>query len=112
MSQAEWLRPSSGRLLVEVKVVPGASESRSAGLRDGALLVRIAAPPEKGKANEELRAVLARELGLPKSEIVLVSGALSRRKRLSLPIGSEAAVRRLGDPRFGNSQTGSSQTRQ
>ena len=92
----EWLRPSSGRILVEVKVVPGASTSRSAGLRDGALLVRVAAPPEKGKANEELRAVLARELGLPKSEIILVSGSLSRRKRLSLPAEAEPGLRRLG----------------
>jgi uncharacterized protein len=99
MDRDEWLRPSSGRLLVEVKVVPGASESRSAGLRDGALLVRLAAQPEKGRANEELRAVLARELGLPKSEIVLVSGALSRRKRLSLPSAAEPGLRRLAEGR-------------
>ncbi len=106
MDKAEWLRPSSGRLLVEVKVVPGASESGSAGLRDGALLVRIAAPPEKGEANEELRTVLARELGLSKSEIVLVSGAASRRKRLSLPAEAEAGLRRLGEPRFGKPRFG------
>jgi uncharacterized protein len=95
MGEGEWLKASSGRLLVEVKVVPGASRSRVAGIRDGALLVRVAAPPEKGKANEELRACLAAALGLPKSSVELVSGAASRRKRVSVPAGSEAALREL-----------------
>ncbi len=95
MEVAEWLRPSSGRILLAVKVIPGASRSGLAGLRDGALLLRVAAPPEKGKANDELRALLARALGLPKSEIVLVSGANSRRKTLSLPLSAEDELRRL-----------------
>ena len=95
MSDAEWMRSSSGRILLAVKVVPGAARSQVAGLRDGALLVRIAAPPEKGKANEELRSILAKALGLPKSEILLISGGASRRKTLSLPPGSEPALRRL-----------------
>ena len=77
MGESDWLRPSSGRLLVEVKVIPGAARSLVAGVRDGALLLRIAAAPEKGKANEELRALLSRALGLPKSEIVIVAGAAS-----------------------------------
>jgi uncharacterized protein len=88
----EWLRSSGGRLLVEVKALPGASRSAVAGLRDGALLVRVAAPPEKGKANDELRACLARELGIARSAIELVSGASSRRKRLSLPIETREAL--------------------
>jgi hypothetical protein len=96
MRETEWLRPSSGRLLVEVKVIPGAARSRAAGMRDGALLLRIAAAPEKGKANDELRSLLSRELGLPKSEIVLVAGAASRRKTVSLPVSAEAAIRSLG----------------
>jgi uncharacterized protein len=95
MEAGDWLRSSGGRLLVEVKVVPGSARSQVAGIRDGALLVRVAAPPEKGKANEELRACLARELHLPKSSVVLVSGAASRRKRLSLPSETEQALRLL-----------------
>jgi uncharacterized protein (TIGR00251 family) len=95
MDDAEWFRPSSGRLLLDVKAIPGSSRSGIAGLRDGALLVRIAAPPERGKANDELRSILARELGLSRSEVVFVSGAASRRKRLSLPMSAEGALRRL-----------------
>lgn len=95
MDGGDWLKASSGRLLVEVKAVPGASRSEISGLRDGALLVRVAAPPEKGKANEELRSCLARALGLPKSAVELVSGAGSRRKRVSLPLEAEAPLRAL-----------------
>jgi uncharacterized protein len=95
MTAGDWIRPSSGRLVVEVKAVPGAARSEVAGLRDGALLVRVAAPPEKGKANEELRACLARALGLPKSGIEIVAGAASRRKRISVPAECESAIREL-----------------
>ena len=102
MRDIEWLRPSSGRLLLQVKVVPGAANSQVAGLRDSSLLVRVAAPPEKGRANEELRSCLAKALGIPASAIELVAGASSRRKTLSLPPEAEAALRRLaglsGDP--------------
>jgi hypothetical protein len=66
-----------------------------AGIRDGALLVRVAAPPEKGKANEELRACLARALGIPKSAIEIVAGGASRRKRVSVPMAAENDLREL-----------------
>jgi uncharacterized protein len=59
--------------------------------------VRLAAPPEKGKANEELRSCLADALGISKSEVELVSGAASRRKRVSLPAGMEAALLKLAE---------------
>lgn len=98
MGESDWLKASSGRLLVEIKAIPGSSRSQVAGLRDGALLVRLAAPPEKGKANEELRACLAEALGIPKSEVELVAGAASRRKRVSLPAAVEAALRGLAKP--------------
>jgi Uncharacterized conserved protein len=91
----DWCSTSKGRLVVEAKVIPGASRSELAGLRDGALLVRVAAPPEKGKANEELRACLAAALGLSKSEIELIAGATSRHKRLSLPLEAEDRLRRI-----------------
>jgi uncharacterized protein len=98
MSEAEWLKPSSGRIIADIKAIPGAARSEVVGLRDGALLVRVAAPPERGKANEELRSCLARKLGLPKSAVELVSGTSSRRKRLSFPLEAEAALRSFASP--------------
>ena len=94
---ADWMRPSSGRLLVLLKVVPGAGRTVIGGLRDGAILARIAAPPEKGKANEALVAELARLFDLAKSDIAIVSGSASRRKTVSVPASAEDRVRRLAE---------------
>ncbi len=95
MQTADWIRPSGSRILVAVKVVPGSARSCLAGMRGGCLLVRVAAPPEKGKANEELRSCVAAALGISKSEVELAAGASSRRKTLSLPASMEAALRSL-----------------
>lgn len=81
-----------------VSVVPNAKRSGADGLHDGALRVRLAAPPVDGKANEALVAWLAEVLGLPRRAVSLVRGQTSRRKWLALD-GSlpeiEAAVTRL-----------------
>ena len=54
-----------GEVRLKVKVTPRSGRSEVAGLlADGTLKARVQAPPEKGKANEELRALLARELGV------------------------------------------------
>lgn len=68
--------------LLEVRVIPRAGRSGIAGVRDGALLVKLAAAPVDGAANAELIAVLAEVLGLPKRSIEIVSGERSRSKRV------------------------------
>lgn len=65
-----------------MRVIPRAGRSGLAGLREGAVLVRLAAAPVDGAANDELVAVLARALGLPKRAITIVSGERSRSKRV------------------------------
>lgn len=81
-------RPASAGL-IEVRVIPRAGRSGVAGLRDGALLVRLAAAPVDGAANAELVAVLADALDLPKRSIQIVSGDRSRSKRVRID-GMEA----------------------
>jgi hypothetical protein len=49
-------------------------------MADGTLKVRIAAAPEKGRANAELCAFLARHYGVPKSAVTILSGRTSPRK--------------------------------
>ena len=73
------LRPHAEGTEVIVWVVPGASRTEVAGLYDGALRVRVAAPPEGGKANKSLIRVLAAQTG---AKVRLLSGTTSRRKRL------------------------------
>jgi uncharacterized protein (TIGR00251 family) len=65
---------------IDVRVIPRAGRSGFAGLRDGALLVRLAAAPVDGAANDELIALLARALHLPKRDITIISGGRSRSK--------------------------------
>ena len=72
-------------LFLNVKVIPGASKSAVVEVKDDTLKIRIAAVPEDGKANEELRSFLGKALKLPKKDIVIVSGEKSRFKTLRLP---------------------------
>lgn len=58
-----------------VKVIPRSAKSEIAGeLADGTLKVKVAAPPEKGRANEVLCAFLAQHYGVPRSAVTIVSG--------------------------------------
>lgn len=65
------------------KIVPGSSGStRICGLLNGMLKVKVAAPPEKGKANQCLLKFLAKELGLKKNAINILSGKTSPIKQI------------------------------
>lgn len=65
-----------------VRVVPRAGRTAVAGLRGEALLVRLAAPPVEGAANEALLAFVAGLLDRPKRDLAIASGHASRDKRL------------------------------
>jgi uncharacterized protein (TIGR00251 family) len=67
-----------------VRVIPRAGRSTIAGFRGGALLVRLAAAPVDGAANDALVAFLAGQLGCRKQDVSIVSGARSRDKRLQI----------------------------
>jgi len=66
--------------LLKIHVVPGASQTSIAGLHGDRLKVKVAAPPEKGRANEELLKFLARSLKVPRQALHLTVGAGSRAK--------------------------------
>jgi uncharacterized protein (TIGR00251 family) len=80
-----------GGCTLRVRVIPRAGRSGVAGERDGALLVRLAAAPVDGEANEALIAFLARQLDTPRRAVRLVAGDRSRDKRLEID-GLESAV--------------------
>ncbi len=67
-----------------MRVVPRASRSEIVGEHDGALRVRLAAPPVEGAANEELVRVLSRALGLSRSAIEISAGHSSKLKTVRL----------------------------
>ena len=81
---------------LEIRVIPRAGRSGFAGLRDGALLVKLAAAPVDGAANEELVALLSRTLKIPKRDITIVSGERSRTKRIRIAgVDREQALAKL-----------------
>ncbi|MDR3192341.1 MAG: DUF167 domain-containing protein [Treponema sp.] len=82
---------------LKIKAVPGASKTEIAGRKDGCLRVRIAAAPEDGKANAELRAFLAGVLGCSKGEVVLLRGERSRLKTLAVPASCREKAESLGN---------------
>jgi uncharacterized protein len=67
-----------------VRVTPRARRDVIAGYRDDMLLVRLAAPPVEGAANEALAALLAEALDVPRRNIDIVAGARSRQKRVAV----------------------------
>lgn len=77
---APFYVPSSQGYLLRLTIVPGASRTEIVGLLGDRLKVRVAAAPEKGRANRKLLEFLAACLGLPKKAVRLSSGAQSREK--------------------------------
>ena len=67
---------------LHIKVIPKASKNAIVGWEENFLKIRVNAPPEKGKANEELIAFLAKSLRIPKSSISVEQGDNSRYKKL------------------------------
>lgn len=80
-----------GTLIFKVRVVPRASCSELVGEHDGALRVRIAAPPVDGAANDELVRLLARAFGVPRSAIAIIGGQTAKLKTVCVA-GGRAAV--------------------
>jgi len=73
-----------GQLLFPVHVVPRASKSLIVGEHDGALRVRIAAPPVDGAANEELVKTLAQAFNVSRRAVEITSGHNSKLKRVGV----------------------------
>jgi uncharacterized protein (TIGR00251 family) len=79
-----------------VRVIPRAKKSGVAGTRDGALLVRLTSPPVENAANEELVALLAALLSVPRRAVTIASGERGRLKRIIVEgIDTAAALARL-----------------
>ncbi len=90
------IEPVDGGAVVRVRVIPRSARSRLDGTRDGALLVRLAAPPVDGAANAALIELLARALDVSKRSLAVVGGERSRLKRVRVDgLDAEQVARRL-----------------
>lgn len=83
-------------VVMDVRVIPRARRAGLAGVRDGALLLRLTAPPVEGAANAEVVAILADALGVPTGAITILSGHRNRLKRVAIAgITTDEAARAL-----------------
>jgi uncharacterized protein (TIGR00251 family) len=98
-----------GRL--NLKVVPGSSRDEIVGWLGDSLKVKVKAPPEKGRANEAVVALLAERLGTDASSIAVVSGHSSPAKVLEVD-GMDDGAFRAAFPREKPGKGGSARTRE
>ncbi len=81
---------------LHVRVTPGASQNEVRGFTDGVLYVKVAALPDRGKANRELIDYLSRILDINKSSLHLLKGHTSRNKVIAVDrLSLEDIIRRI-----------------
>lgn len=88
---------SSGRdTLIQIKVVPGASRSRVMGMLGDRVKVAVSAPPEDGKANKAVCALLAEVLGVSPKAVEVCAGQTQPRKMVRVAgVGAAQAAEKL-----------------
>lgn len=89
------LKADGNAVLLSVKVVPGASRTCYQGVLGDRAKIAVAAPPEKGKANKAVVALLAKLLNAPVRNISVVSGITSMRKTVRIEDVEESVVRAI-----------------
>jgi uncharacterized protein (TIGR00251 family) len=85
-------------VLVRVRAQPRAGSNAVGGVREGALIVRVTAPPEDGRANRAVCRVLAKAVGLPPTSVVIERGESARDKLVRMRDASVAAVQKRLPP--------------
>jgi uncharacterized protein (TIGR00251 family) len=80
---------------IAVVVSPGAGRTELVGRHGEAGKVRVAAPPERGKANEAVVALLASALRVASGDVRIVGGPASRRKRVEVRGMETSEIERL-----------------
>jgi uncharacterized protein (TIGR00251 family) len=79
-SENDFIKPHPEGLVLKIFVLPRSSKNMLAGRHGDALKVKLTAPPVEGAANKMCISFLARQLGLPKSALEIVSGHTGRTK--------------------------------
>jgi Uncharacterized conserved protein len=85
LSELEKKLATEGSLALKVKVIPKSQRTEISGwMPDGALKVKVAAAPEKGRANTALCAFLAQTFGVPQRNVAIVAGETSHSKQIRI----------------------------
>jgi len=79
-----WIRLGAAHLTVEIAARPGSSRSAIVRADARGLVIAVAAPPERGRANQELIRTIADAALVPKGSITILRGEGSRRKTVRI----------------------------
>lgn len=91
------IREVDGGVVFSAKIVPGSSKTAVCGLLDGMVKIKISAAPEKGKANQCLVEFLAKQLGVKKKDVHIISGETNPVKSVQVfGVSAELLATRLG----------------
>jgi len=72
---------SEGKLVLQIRVIPKSQKTEWAGeMGDGIYKLKVAAVPEKGKANDEVVRFIASEFGVRRPQVEVMAGATSQNK--------------------------------
>jgi uncharacterized protein (TIGR00251 family) len=87
----------SGGVLIKVYVSPRASSNKVVGEHNDSIKIALTAPPVEGAANKALVEFVAKVLGVPKGNVIIIVGETSRNKTLRVDgLDRETAARKLG----------------
>lgn len=89
---APWLRIGDGFVTVEIVARPGSPRHGLLRIEDRGLVIGIASPAEKGKANEELVETVARIADVARSAVSIIRGTGSRTKVVQIASANPGAL--------------------
>ena len=87
------LTPQSGGYVLAIKVVPNSSRDQIAGMLGEELKIRVAQPPEDGKANKAVEALLAKTIGTAAGNVQVIAGHSQPHKKVLIVGATETAIR-------------------
>ncbi|RDH82065.1 MAG: YggU family protein [endosymbiont of Escarpia spicata] len=87
-----WYHWDGDDLTLRLRIQPKASRDTFVGPHGDNFKIRITAPPVDGKANAHLIKLLAKAFGVPRSQVILVSGETSRSKCLRIHAPQKAPI--------------------
>jgi uncharacterized protein (TIGR00251 family) len=94
---ADAVRAEGAGVMLTVRVLPRASRNQVVGVEQGAIKIKLTAPPVEGAANAALIEFVAEWLGVRKSAVSIVSGDKARRKRIQVNgLATEVVNQKLG----------------
>jgi len=89
------IEEKDGAVFLQVKVVPNSSRTQIAGMLGEALKIKVAQPPEEGKANRAVEELLAEVMGVAKGNVSVVAGMTRPQKVVRIVGVSGDEIRRL-----------------